>query len=272
MMNRVNFSLNYKAIGLSVVFSVASFISFSPQMLAGQTKPVGNNASKRAQNKSTTVQVNLPPAPNTGTLAGTGNGGKRKGGSCTEMTPPLTALIPTYKLSGGENYLWGQTVDERPTFWVYVPYSLTANRPGELRLQETKANGDTVLITVATVTGTSPGVVGVSLPAGKTLKPNQAYLWQFVIRCDLNDASANQLVSTAVTRVQPSPALAKQLRNATPSQKAAIYAREGFWYDAVTAYASLRKANPRDAQTNSNWQTLLRSVKLDYLAGEQIAR
>ncbi len=266
-MNRVNFPFNYKAIGLSVVFLVASFISYSPQILARQAKPIRNNARKSV----TTVQIKLPPAPKTGTLSGTVKGGKRKGGNCPDVTTPLTALIATYRLANGEDYLWGQTIDERPTFWVYVPYSLSASRPGELRLQETQANGDKVLTTVVTVNGTSPGVVGVRLPVGKTLKPNQAYLWQFVVRCDPDNASANQFVSTAVTRVQPSPVLANQLRNATPSQKAAIYAREGFWYDAVTAFASLRKANPRDAQTNTNWQTLLRTVHLDNLAGEQIA-
>jgi hypothetical protein len=266
MMNWIKLPLNCKAVGLSILFSGANFISSSPQIFAAQrTRTVNSN--------STTVQQTLPPAPKTGTPPNTGYQGKSKGGNCPEVTTPLTALIPTYTLQNGKDYLWGQTVDERPTFWVYVPYSLNASRPGELRLQETKANGTTVFTTVVSgITTTAPGIVGVRLPANKTLKANQTYLWKFVIRCDPNNTSADQFVSTAVTRVQTSPALAKQLKNATPNQKAAIYAREGLWYDSVTAFASLRQAKPEDAKTKNNWQTVLRAARLDNFVEEKIVK
>lgn len=265
-MSNINLSLNYKPIGLTLAFSITSILSYFPQVFARGTKPTANNPDI----SQVTYEVSQSPT-GTGTPTQTTATGDRKGGACPDVNIPLTALTPAYK-KDNKNFLWGKTLDERPTFWVYVPYSLTDKRPGELRLQETKANRDKVLTTVVTVTGTSPGVIGVRLPVGKTLKPNEINFWQFVVRCDPDDASSNQFVSSTVTLVQPSTALAKQLKQATPKQKVAIYAKEEYWYDYITTLGSLRKANPRDMQVNKAWQNLLRSINHDNIADKPISR
>lgn len=263
-MSNINLSLNYKPVGLTLAFSIASILSYFPQLFARGAKPTANNPDI----SQVTYEVTKAPT-GTGTATKTLGTGDRKGGACPDVNIPLTALTPAYKKPDG-NFLWGKTLDERPTFWVYVPYSLTDKRPGELRLRETKANGGTVLKSVATVTGTSPGVIGVRLPIGKTLKPNEMNFWQFVVRCDPDDASSNQFVSSTVTLVQPSAALAKQLKQATPKQKVAIYAKEEYWYDYITILGGLRKANPRDAEVNKAWQNLLHSINHDNIADKPI--
>lgn len=192
--------------------------------------------------------------------AGKGGGGSGYKGSpaCPSTFPVLTALVPIRKTLAG-NVKKDSTLAEQPTFWLYVPYALTEKVPGRLELREKDSAGRMAYQTVATVTGTTPGVIGVRLPSGKRLEENQQYQWRFVISCDPDDPTANPSTTAIVSRLPKNPTVEKQLQAAKqPVDKADVYARNGIWYEAVTTLAEQRRAKPGDAKISAKWRELLR--------------
>ena len=192
--------------------------------------------------------------------SGNGTGGQAHKGSsdCPVVSPVLTALVPTYRTSAGD-VKKDSTLAEHPTFWVYAPYALTERVQGSLQLLEKDSAGRMAYQPVATVTGTTPGVVGVRLPLGKRLAETQQYKWRFVILCDPTDPTANPSTAAIVSRLPKNPTLEKQLQAAkAPVDRADVYARNKIWYEALTTLAEQRRAKPRDAKISAKWKELLR--------------
>ena len=191
---------------------------------------------------------------------GGGSAGTHKGSpACPVVSPVLTALVPTYGTKVENNMPQDDTLAERPTFWLYVPYALTEKVPGSLQLLEKDSAGKMEYQSGATVSGTAPGVIGVQLPTGKRLEENQQYKWRFVIICDPNDPTANPSTVAIVSRLPKNPKLEKQLQAIKqPAQRAALYAQNGIWYEALTTLAEQRRANPGDAKISAKWRELLR--------------
>lgn len=200
-----------------------------------------------------------PPPPDIGKPQTTTGGGSRGCEFEDEQKQPtpskqqkLTALAP----SNG----WGLTTRDRPTFWFYVAYS--RQLPGKFVLQDEAER--TVYQTPLTVTGT-PGVVSFSLPStAPPLEIGKRYRWYFNIYCQPEQVPV--FVEGWIKRAEPNPTLNSQLEKATPQQRVAFYAAEGWWYDALTASAELHRTNPNDA----NWITLLKAVGLEAIATEPI--
>lgn len=71
-------------------------------------------------------------------------------------------------------------------------------------------------------------------------------------------------------RIQPDPALASELQQASPSDRASLYAVNGLWYDSVAALYETRKSNPNNSATVTEWADLLDSVGLKEIAREPI--
>ena len=190
---------------------------------------------------------------------GGGSAGTHKGSlACPTVSHVLTALVPTYGTKVENNTPQDDTLAERPTFWLYVPYALTEKVPGRLQLLEKDSAGRLEYQSVATVSGTAPGVIGVQLPTGKRLEENQQYKWRFVIICDPNDPTANPSTVAIAFRLPKNPKLEKQLQaTKQPAQRAALYAQNGIWYEALTTLAEQRRANPGDAKISAKWRELL---------------
>jgi hypothetical protein len=181
--------------------------------------------------------------------------------------------VPIAETSSGEQVVWGLTSAEYPTFWFYVPYPLTPELPGELRIKVKDEKSDTIYKPLLKVTGTTPGVVGVRLPSTEApLKIGELHTYQFVVGCKPNEASENEFVTASVERRAPSPSLASQLSTATPRERAILYAQEGFWDEALTTLGELRRANPNDVGLTADWGALLEDGGLNEIKQEPIVR
>jgi hypothetical protein len=160
----------------------------------------------------------------------------------------------------------GSTVAERPTFWFYVPYTLTPAHRLEFVLQD--ETGNDIYKTSFTQSGTSPGVVGVELPStAAPLEAGKMYHWFFSIECSPDEAV---LVDGWVQRVPLNALLERQLEQATPKEKIALYANNHIWHEALTSLAELRRQNPEDDKLKEDWVTLLQSIDLNAIAQEPI--
>jgi hypothetical protein len=113
------------------------------------------------------------------------------------------------------------------------------------------------------------GLVSLSLPQDANLRPLQVgklYRWKFSLTCDVDDPSSDMVTEGWLQRVELVQPLRQQVQSASKLEQAAIYAREGIWYDAASTLLLLRRTQPNDPKVAMSWKALLNSVALDDLA------
>jgi hypothetical protein len=181
--------------------------------------------------------------------------------SCKNFPQAIfTALVPENKI--------GRTVSDYPTFFFYLPQ--TGAEFAEFILED--ESGNLIYQQDLTIKNLS-GVIGVSIPADKNLPPlevGKSYTWKFTVVCDAQDRSSDRLESGIVRRVELSADILSELEKADPRQKTFIYAENGIWQDAVSNLAAARRANPNDPVFQTDWESLLDSVRLGAIAKEPI--
>jgi len=175
----------------------------------------------------------------------------------------LTALIPRTNI--------GITSSEYPTFFFYIPdANLELVDTAELFLM----NSNKEVVSQKKVKLNSPDkVVSIDFhnsPGLPPLKIGESYYWAFSIT--FGEDSPGPFVSGWIKRVSLDSKLQHELDTALPQEKPAIYASNGFWYDALTSLAKLRCSYPNDATYRSDWESLLQQVELPRIATKPLAQ
>jgi len=172
----------------------------------------------------------------------------------------FTALVPENKIA--------RTVSGYPTFFFYLPQPNA--ELAEFILQD--ENGNQIYSQALTIKNLS-GVIGVSIPANTNVPPlevGKKYTWIFSLICDPDDRAVDRVESGTVRRVELSADILGELENAGPRRKTFIYAENGIWQDALGNLAAARRANPNEPVFQSDWESLLDSVRLREIAQEPI--
>lgn len=169
--------------------------------------------------------------------------GKLGGGStCKETPQPLTAFVPTDAK--------GLSTRTNPTLWFYVPYAPTDLESAQFLL--VNLDGKKTLYQTPVQFSNTPGVVSIALPPG-TIAPDQSVRWYLRVNCKGNTKPKPDLqLNGWITRV---PAT-------TPNP----------WYDQLDQLAQRRLAQPLDPKLQADWQALLKTVKLEPLAGAPLGQ
>lgn len=219
------------------------------------------------------IRFNPPPPPtDRGAPGNRGEGASR--GECTKLGLPLTALVPSYeqplRQGAGEtttiSQVWGLTSVEQPSFWFYVPYDQSAIDAIEFVLQTDK---NTTIHRTNISIPPIPGIVRVQLQNTKViLETNKPYHWFFKVKvaCSPKQPVVLNYVEGWVQRVNLDLALRDQLKQSSPHQQAAIYAKNGIWYDALTSLAELRFTSSQDSALTEDWKSLLKVIKLEKIS------
>lgn len=170
---------------------------------------------------------------------------------------PLTAIVPDTTVA--------LTAAKSPTFWFYLPYTLTPQHSVEFVLQDDRDKY--VYKTELTGKKVSPGIIDLRLPPEVTLEAELNYNWYFVVYCEPQNRDKFVYVNGSVRRIESSdPSSSSEL--SSPQEQLYFYASKRLWYDAVTNLTEQMNANPQDRAIKDNWTTLLRSVGLEKLARE----
>lgn len=202
--------------------------------------------------------------PNRG-MPGRREGGGTRGCWGNPGDRQLAALVPS------QNF--GYTLDEYPSFFVYVPDGF-ADKAVVAEFLLADAEDEPIYATSYRVAA-RPGMVRIDLPKTANLPPLEVgkdYNWQLTLLCNADDASNSISVGGWIQRIEPSAELQAELQAATPAQRPDVLARRGIWYDTVISLAALEPlstAPENDAQFSgwiSRWQTLLNSVDLTTVA------
>lgn len=113
----------------------------------------------------------------------------------------------------------------------------------------------------------SEGIEQIELPESTRLKSGKVYLWRVTIPCTNNPNEDREVLGAAVKRRKPSSRVKTQLhRSKSNSEKAAIYARNGFWYEALEMAVRERNRARREDKDNSYdyLNRLLNSAELNF--------
>lgn len=166
----------------------------------------------------------------------TATGGKR--GSCPEVFPPLTALVPLAVAT---------TASERPSFWFYSPYKGQA-LSATFNLQ----SDDNDVIQPITVTlPAKPSFVCIHLRStDPPLKLNQSYHWFLKVFC----SEPNQPKETVEGSIQ-------RIASASPAgspfdfkqEQTTVNESDDRLFDAIAALAALRLQKPQDPSLMEQW-------------------
>ncbi|QZZ18698.1 DUF928 domain-containing protein [Leptothermofonsia sichuanensis E412] len=191
--------------------------------------------------------------------------GRREGagtrGTCMTGQKFLMPLTPVNGFSA--------TVSSQPTFFWYVPPS--SARTAEFALLD---GNDRALYKTTIALPETPGIVSYTVPetvASTVLEVSKDFYWQFTILCDPTSAWRNPFVEGVVQRLQPTPDLTRQLKQArSVYDRASVYASSGLWHDAIALLAQEQCARPDDASARVHWKTLLKSVQLEEFAAEPL--
>ncbi|MEO1208208.1 MAG: DUF928 domain-containing protein [Cyanobacteria bacterium J06638_20] len=199
-------------------------------------------------------------------------GGFSRGNACfddqTEALSPV-ALVPIDLSTNFGRLRVETTVDDQPTFYIFLPDMDKEPTFGELLIFEQDADSFETIIhsqLIPLPQTTSPGYIPVNLADDFTLETDTTYRWTVEILCSLEDRSSNVFAEGWVERVEPSDGLTAVLDQADPALHPELYATAGHWYDTLEALATLWQENPNDSTLRNAWIELLTSVNLDDVA------
>lgn len=245
------FAISLSSFGFSVHTQPAKSVIFE--------SPANTNASRlfKAQ-LNTSLIFNAPSPPDDIGEPGSRIGGGRRN-PCKVNEKQLKALVPVYKIQESELVL-GFTNTAHPTFWFYVPY---ADCPGEFVLKDEQNND--IYQTTLSEFEVRPGVIGIRLPSSvPPLEFGKRYRWYFSVFNSQKQDEVLDSVDGWVQRKSLNLTVQSHLETATLSQRVALFADQGMWYDALTSASELRGT---DANSNE-WNILLQAVGLDDVASE----
>ncbi|WP_414551977.1 DUF928 domain-containing protein [Anabaena sp. CCY 0017] len=259
-----------KNLQLTIALGIA-FISNISSPLQLQALPVNHHLAS--------VEFIPPPPPPDRSATGSRSGAASRG--CDAANQTLTALVPIYQqtLDQGTQavipitQVWGLTNAEHPYFLFFVPYNASSIANIEFVLQEQTQNKSQTLYRTYLTPPESPGIISVHLPPSEaSLQVGKMYHWFFKVRvqCDQKQPTKLDYADGWVQRIDPNSTLTAQLKQATPQQKATLYAANGVWYDAIISLAELRHISPKNEILLTNWTTLLNSAGLEEIANQPL--
>ena len=122
------------------------------------------------------------------------------------------------------------TSRERPSFFITTDKS-SSTTPFKFTLVNPKTGKTLVEKDFSVSRG---GIEKIELPKTTKLKYNEIYLWHVAIPCKNKPNEYREVLGAAIKRRQLSKKLETQIQKSENElQTAAIYAENGFWYDAV---------------------------------------
>jgi hypothetical protein len=192
--------------------------------------------------------------------------------------PDLTAIAPEYRDPKSKltpSKVWGLTANDRPTLWFYIPYSQASISRIDFTLKNRDSSAGKLIYQTSIKPHEQAGIINFSLP--KTSSPlaiDKLYQWQVKLTMkpqpDPKKVTSSKAEEISVTgwiqRASLNKKLSDLIARSTPNQQAALYAENGFWYDALSALAVLRRDAPQDPEIQQDWENILKSVELGKLA------
>jgi hypothetical protein len=188
----------------------------------------------------------------------TAGGASRDGGICPVDSAPMSSSVTLLSPISDE----GLTLAEHPTFFIYSPQ--TSAQKALFVLKDEKE--DYLYQKTISIPRTA-GIFSFKLPAdAPAMEVGKNYKWSFVMMCGEAIRPDSPGVEGQIRRVALDAALTNQLKSLSPLERAALYGKNGIWYDTLTSLAEQRRSQPQDTTLAATWENLLKSVGLEAIA------
>ena len=172
------------------------------------------------------------------------------GGSRGGEVVPISVLVPDHV---------ALTTQAQPSLYWYQ--GAETKHYCEITLSEPKHPKP--LLELKTSESTPAGIHAIRLSKFKVeLKPGVVYQWSVAVVVDPENRSQDTIARGVIKRVDPSPDLAAKLAAASDTDKAAIYAENSIWYDALQSISDQIAQNPKDQGLRDERADLLTQVGL----------
>lgn len=217
----------------------------------------------QAQTSSKNQKIVYTPPTNLGTPRVSQGAVVR--GNCNEGLC-LIALMPGERFEVDHFPL---TVSDRPTFFFNVPRINGRAAFYIDKLDSSLTKKTRVYKTIFPIKlDRDFSIVNVKLPQdAPALEANGVYLWEFSV----TDLTYNERVSGLIRRVTVTPNFLNRLKGATPLERAALYAKNGIWFETVATLANSIQSQPHSSDLLRAWQELLKSVNLERVATQPLS-
>jgi hypothetical protein len=182
----------------------------------------------------------------------------------------LIALMPDLKQ---ENKPIPQTISERPTIYFLTP---EFNGSVQFILYEDNvvpakpkpesglpASSKKQIYEKSFAISNNAGIIAMKMPdEAPILEVGKNYTWKFIVKG--KTIEGYKVVQGKMRRVLPTKNLVTQLPTISkPLERAALFAQEGIWFEAVQALADAQLTVPTNTEALEEWTSLLKSAKLD---------
>jgi len=224
------------------------------------------NAESNSINQSPTVHSTLTPditfdPPGSVKPDDTAGGASRGGGCPQEVISVGRCVVPL--MPGGRD---GLTLTGHPTFFIYVPKSSAKEAFFSLVDENNKNHYQTKIL----LTGKS-GILQFTLPENAPpLEIGKNHRWAFIVIGEQGLRPDSPGVQGSIRRIEPNSVLQTQLQNVTLIERAALYGKNGIWYETLASLAEARKLHPTDTNLIIKWEQLLKSVGLQDIASQPL--
>jgi hypothetical protein len=231
----------------------------SPVALSASAKPL---ATKSASSKV----LFTPPLTDKKPTKTSGAGSR--GGKCIQASPVEASAEPSVKALAKPPLMvlmpvvnTGLTSAEHPSFWIYVPETPAKRAVLSLRENGLKPHSQTFFDIPET-----PGVISLSLPqSAPALEVGKTYQWAVILICGEKLSPNDPVIVSWVSRIASTPST-----QPTTLGKAAVYGRQGIWFDALTALGQARRSQPNQPELQSAWADFLASAGLQAIVSEPL--
>lgn len=191
----------------------------------------------------------------------------------------LTALVPEYQNSTSRKSppeltkVWGLTANDRPTLWFDLPDAQDSIDRIDFILRDGDNSASKTIYQTSIQPPKQVGIIKFSLPQTSTaLSIDKLYKWELklIMKSTVNrqkqPSKAEEISVTGwIQKASLNSQLSDRIKRSNPHQQATLYAENGFWYDALSALAQLRRDVPQDLAIRQDWVNLLDSVDLAQL-------
>jgi hypothetical protein len=236
-------------LALSMGLVVSSAALFSLRVQAEETNT----------NNKLEVKWNGYEPPDRGT-PGRLEGGGTRGICITDSSDQLTALLPETSAA--------LTISEYPSFFVYVPINYAEKEVKFTLLKQTGDGKEQEVYTTNLTTPSQSGIMKVNVPKTTKVQPleiGKNYYWSFSVICNPDKREQDRVVSGWVKRIDGNQIIAK-----TDSDRLRAYKNQALWYDTLVTLAEKRNQEPNNRQIISEWENVLKEVKLDRIINKPL--
>jgi tetratricopeptide (TPR) repeat protein len=183
-------------------------------------------------------------------------------GNCSLNGKAAVPLIATSK----EAQL---TTAKHPTFFFSIPETAKKVQGLEFVLRDDESIKPLYKETFKPVE--QAGIVSITIPANRySLKTGKEYTWAFSMICDARSRDQDLYLEGKIELLEDEN-LSEQIQQTNePLEQAIIYTTAGFWENALSILANLRRQRPNDPEVEKYWTDLLNSVELEEEANQPL--